>query len=66
MADGTWAGLGGIGTGDDPQQELPEGEELRGVTWVRIVEVEQGNWAIGGQSLNAAAVHAMGGKLKAA
>jgi 4-oxalocrotonate tautomerase len=43
-----------------------EGEELRGVTWVRIVEVEQGNWAIGGQSLNAAAVHAMGGKLKAA
>ena len=43
-----------------------EGEELRGVTWVRIVEVEQGNWAIGGQTLNAAAVHAMGGKLKAA
>jgi 4-oxalocrotonate tautomerase len=43
-----------------------EGEELRGVTWVRIVEVEQGNWAIGGQSLNAAAVHAMGGTLKAA
>jgi 4-oxalocrotonate tautomerase len=43
-----------------------EGEELRGVTWVRIVEVEQGNWAIGGQSLNAAAVHTMGGKLKAA
>jgi len=43
-----------------------EGEELRSVTWVRIVEVEQGNWAIGGQPLNAAVVHAMGGKLKAA
>jgi 4-oxalocrotonate tautomerase len=43
-----------------------EGEELRPVTWVRIVEVEQGNWAIGGQCLNAAAVHAMSGKLKAA
>ena len=43
-----------------------EGEELRPVTWVRIVEFEQGNWAIGGQRLNAAAVHAMGGKLKAA
>ncbi|MCL6739638.1 tautomerase family protein [Sphingomonas sp. RB56-2] len=43
-----------------------EGEELRQVTWVRIVEVEQGNWAIGGQPLNAAAVHAMSGKLKAA
>jgi 4-oxalocrotonate tautomerase len=43
-----------------------EGEELRPVTWVRIVEVEQGNWAIGGQCLDAAAVHAMSGKLKAA
>ena len=31
-----------------------EGEELRPVTWVRIVEVEQGNWAIGGQRLDAA------------
>lgn len=43
-----------------------EGEELRPVTWVRIVEVEQGNWAIGGQRLDAAAVHSMGGKLEAA
>lgn len=24
-----------------------EGEALRGVTWVRIMEVEQGDWAIG-------------------
>ena len=43
-----------------------EGEEMRGVTWVRLVEIEQGDWAIGGQRLNAAAVHSMGGKLKAA
>lgn len=43
-----------------------EGEAMRPVTWVRIMEVEQGDWAIGGQSLNAAAVHAMAGKAKAA
>jgi 4-oxalocrotonate tautomerase len=43
-----------------------EGEELRSVTWVKIVEVEQGNWAIGGQTLDAAAVHSMSAKLKAA
>lgn len=43
-----------------------EGEEMRPVTWVRIMEVEQGDWAIGGNRLNAAAVHDMGGKLKAA
>jgi 4-oxalocrotonate tautomerase len=43
-----------------------EGEALRPVTWVRVMEVEQGDWAIGGNRLNAAAVHSMGGKLKAA
>lgn len=43
-----------------------EGEAMRPVTWVRIMEVEQGDWAIGGQSLNAAAVHAMAGEAKAA
>jgi 4-oxalocrotonate tautomerase len=43
-----------------------EGEEMRPVTWVRIMEVEQGDWAIGGNRLTAAAVHSMGGKLKAA
>lgn len=42
-----------------------EGEAMRGVTWVRIQEFEQGDWAIGGQRLRAADVHAMG-KLKAA
>ena len=36
-----------------------EGEALRGVTWVRIVEVEQGDWGIGGQLLTAQAVHQM-------
>ena len=43
-----------------------EGEALRPVTWVRIMEVEQGDWAVGGQRLNAGAVHAMAGKAKAA
>ena len=36
-----------------------EGEAMRGVTWVRIMEVEQGDWAIGGQRLAAADIHAM-------
>ena len=36
-----------------------EGEALRGVTWVRIVEIEQGDWGIGGQLLRAADVKAM-------
>jgi len=36
-----------------------EGEALRGVTWVKINEIEQGDWAIGGQMLTAPDVHAM-------
>ena len=36
-----------------------EGEALRGVTWVRIQEFEQGNWAIGGKPLSAADVLAL-------
>jgi 4-oxalocrotonate tautomerase len=36
-----------------------EGEKLRGVTWVKINEVEGGDWAIGGQRLQAADVRAM-------
>ena len=36
-----------------------EGEKLRPVTWVRISEYEQGDWAIGGKSLRAADVQAM-------
>jgi 4-oxalocrotonate tautomerase len=36
-----------------------EGEALRPVTWVRIQEFEQNNWAIGGNRIDAATVHAM-------
>lgn len=43
-----------------------EGEALRSVTWVRINEVEQGDWAIGGQCLDAAAVHAINPELMTA
>ena len=43
-----------------------EGEAMRGVTWVRIMEVEQGDWGIGGQRLTAADVHAMAGHKEAA
>lgn len=38
-----------------------EGEAMRPVTWVRIREFEQGDWAIGGKRLAAADVHAMAG-----
>lgn len=36
-----------------------EGEALRDVTWVRVQEIEQGDWGIGGKTLTAADVHAM-------
>jgi 4-oxalocrotonate tautomerase len=36
-----------------------EGEALRQVTWVKIEEVREGQWAIGGQPLHAPDVHAM-------
>jgi 4-oxalocrotonate tautomerase len=36
-----------------------EGENLRPVTWVKISEVEGGDWAIGGQPLHAADVQKM-------
>ncbi len=36
-----------------------EGEAMRGVTWVRIHEIEEGNWAIGGARLSAADIHRM-------
>ena len=36
-----------------------EGEAMRPVTWVKINEIEQGDWAIGGQRLGASAVHPM-------
>ncbi len=43
-----------------------EGEEMRPVTWVKINEIAENDWAIGGQCLNAAAVHAMRSGRKAA
>ena len=36
-----------------------EGEALRGVTWVRIQEIQQGDWGIGGKTLTAKDVHAL-------
>lgn len=36
-----------------------EGENLREVTWVKIDEVKEGNWGIGGHCLTAADVHRM-------
>ena len=36
-----------------------EGEAMRGVTWVRVIEVQQGSWGIGGKALRAADVHAI-------
>ena len=36
-----------------------EGEPLRAVTWVKIDEVKEGNWGIGGQPLHARDVHRM-------
>lgn len=36
-----------------------EGENMRPYTWVRVQEVNEGDWAIGGQLLNAASVHAI-------
>ena len=36
-----------------------EGENMRPVTWVRVQEIEEGQWAIGGNPLTAGAVKAM-------
>jgi 4-oxalocrotonate tautomerase len=36
-----------------------EGEAMRPVTWVRVQEIESGEWAIGGNPLTASAVKAM-------
>jgi 4-oxalocrotonate tautomerase len=36
-----------------------EGEAMRGVTWVRVHEIEEGDWAIGGTRLSAADVRRM-------
>lgn len=36
-----------------------EGENMRGVTWVRVQEIESGEWAIGGKPLTVADVKAL-------
>lgn len=36
-----------------------EGEALRPITWVRILEIEEGQWGIGGKPLTAADVAAL-------
>jgi 4-oxalocrotonate tautomerase len=36
-----------------------EGENMRGVTWCVIYEVNSGGWAIGGQCLTTEAVHSL-------
>jgi 4-oxalocrotonate tautomerase len=38
-----------------------EGEAMRPVTWVRVQEIESGEWAIGGNPLTAAVVKQMAG-----
>jgi 4-oxalocrotonate tautomerase len=36
-----------------------EGENMRGVTWVKINEVASGDWAIGGERLTSEKVKAI-------
>jgi 4-oxalocrotonate tautomerase len=36
-----------------------EGENMRPVTWVKINEVESGDWAIGGKALTSSDVRAL-------
>lgn len=42
-----------------------EGEAMRSVTWVRIQEIQQGDWGIGGKTLTAADVHALASSIAA-
>ena len=54
---------------DDQKQEMIEkltdtmveieGENMRGVTWVTIEEVDSGDWGIGGKALTTSDVHAL-------
>lgn len=39
-----------------------EGEALRGVTWVRVQEIESGEWGIGGQAMTTADVKSLAGR----
>lgn len=42
------------------------GEPMRSAIWVKLTEVEQGQWAIGGERLYADTVYSMGGNSRAA
>jgi 4-oxalocrotonate tautomerase len=42
------------------------GEPLRQVIWVKLDEVDQGQWAVGGQRLSATLIQSMGGNSKPA
>jgi 4-oxalocrotonate tautomerase len=61
----------GVFTPDQKQQMIQkvtdamvtvEGEPMRPVTWVRVQEIESGEWAIGGNPLTAADVKALAAK----
>jgi 4-oxalocrotonate tautomerase len=61
----------GVFTPDQKQQMIQkvtdamvtvEGEPMRPVTWVRVQEIESGEWAIGGNPLTAADVKAIAAK----
>ena len=39
-----------------------EGEAMRGVTWVRVQEIESGEWGIGGKPMTTADVKALAGR----
>jgi 4-oxalocrotonate tautomerase len=43
-----------------------EGENMRGVTWVKISEVASGEWGIGGQPLTTEAVRQLAAGKRAA
>ena len=36
-----------------------EGETMRGVTWVRVIDVPSGQWGIGGKALSADDIKAL-------
>src|SRR5471030_2225998 len=41
-----------------------EGENMRGVTWVKVTEVKSGDWGIGGQQLTTEALRALAAGLR--
>jgi len=43
-----------------------EGENMRGVTWVKVSETASGEWGIGGQPMTTEAVKALAAGRKAA